>query len=179
GVIFGVAIITVVLVAPEGVFWKLRDRLQRRGATATPATPVAAVAALPEHISPFAAAQTRACERSARSPAGNVLLTVTGLSKSFGGLKAVQNVGFEVREGMILGIIGPNGAGKTTLFNLLNGFTRPSTGEVLLDGRDMVGRKPHELCRAGVGRTFQIMRPFPRMSVRDNVRVGSYVRASS
>jgi branched-chain amino acid transport system permease protein len=91
----------------------------------------------------------------------------------------VQNVSFDVHEGMILGIIGPNGAGKTTLFNLLNGFTRPDSGEVLLDGRDMIGCKPHELCKAGVGRTFQIMRPFPRMSVRDNVRVGSYVHASS
>jgi ABC-type branched-subunit amino acid transport system ATPase component/ABC-type branched-subunit amino acid transport system permease subunit len=175
GVIFGVAIIMVILVAPEGVFWKVRDWRKRRGAIATPMTPAAAAAEL--RIIPFVAAQCR--ERSAQDPAGKVLLSVTGLSKSFGGLKAVQNVGFDVREGMILGIIGPNGAGKTTLFNLLNGFTRPDSGKVLLDGRDMIGRKPHELCKAGVGRTFQIMRPFPRMSVRDNVRVGSYVHARS
>jgi ABC-type branched-subunit amino acid transport system ATPase component/ABC-type branched-subunit amino acid transport system permease subunit len=180
GVIFGVAIITVILVAPEGVFWKARDRLKRRR-TATPMTSVPAVAELAECVIPFATAQTRAgaAERLERRHAGKVLLSVKGLSKSFGGLKAVQNVGFDVREGMILGIIGPNGAGKTTLFNLLNGFTLPDTGEVLLDGRNMIGRKPHELCKAGVGRTFQIMRPFPRMSVRDNVRVGSYVHAVS
>jgi ABC-type branched-subunit amino acid transport system ATPase component/ABC-type branched-subunit amino acid transport system permease subunit len=180
GVIFGVAIITVILVAPEGVFWKVRDRLRRRPAAAL-ITPGAAAAELPERVVPFAAAQTgvAATERPERRHAGKVLLSVKGLSKSFGGLKAVQNVGFDVREGMILGIIGPNGAGKTTLFNLLNGFTRPDSGEVLLDGRNMIGRKPHELCRAGVGRTFQIMRPFPRMSVRDNVRVGSYVHALS
>jgi ABC-type branched-subunit amino acid transport system ATPase component/ABC-type branched-subunit amino acid transport system permease subunit len=180
GVIFGVAIITVILVAPEGVFWKVRDRLRRRHAAAL-TTPGAAAAELPERLVPFAAAQTRvaATERPERRHAGKVLLSVKGLSKSFGGLKAVQNVGFDVREGMILGIIGPNGAGKTTLFNLLNGFTRPDSGEVLLDGRNMIGRKPHELCRAGVGRTFQIMRPFPRMSVRDNVLVGSYVHALS
>jgi ABC-type branched-subunit amino acid transport system ATPase component len=107
------------------------------------------------------------------------LLSVKGLSKSFGGLKAVQNVNFDVHRGTILGIIGPNGAGKTTLFNLLNGFLPPSSGEVVLDGRNMVGCKPHVLCEAGVGRTFQIMRPFPRMSVRDNVRVGAYVQATS
>jgi ABC-type branched-subunit amino acid transport system ATPase component len=83
-----------------------------------------------------------------------------------------------VRRGMILGIIGPNGAGKTTLFNLLNGFTPPNAGEVLFGGRNMVGCRPHVLCKAGVGRTFQIMRPFPRMSVRDNVRVGAYVQAA-
>jgi len=70
-------------------------------------------------------------------------------------------------------------AGKTTLFNLLNGFLRPSTGEILLDGRDMAGSKPHALCEAGVGRTFQIMRPFMRMSISDNVVIGAYVRAES
>src|SRR5207253_1637015 len=72
-----------------------------------------------------------------------------------------------------------NGAGKTTLFNLLNGFLRPGTGEILLDGREMSGRKPHELCEAGIGRTFQIMRPFLRMSISDNVVVGAYVHAKT
>ncbi len=74
----------------------------------------------------------------------------------------------------MLGIIGPNGAGKTTVFNLLNGFLVPDSGQILLDGKDMVGRKPHELCAAGVGRTFQIMRPFARMTVAENVMVGAY-----
>jgi ABC-type branched-subunit amino acid transport system ATPase component len=106
-----------------------------------------------------------------------VLLEVRGLSKSFGGLRAVQEVSFLVRSGTILGIIGPNGAGKTTAFNLLNGFIRPDAGQILLDGKDMVGRKPHELCRAGVGRTFQIMRPFARLSIADNVVIGAYVHA--
>ena len=109
----------------------------------------------------------------------DVILFVQGVSKSFGGLKAVQNVSFEVLRGEILGIIGPNGAGKTTLFNLLNGFLRPDQGRVLLDGTDMVGRKPHQLCHAGVGRTFQVMRPFLRMSVADNVVVGAYVHAGT
>jgi branched-chain amino acid transport system permease protein len=108
-----------------------------------------------------------------------VVLEIRNLSRSFGGLKAVQNVSFKLRRNEILGIIGPNGAGKTTLFNLLNGFLRPGTGEILLDGRDMSGRKPHELCEAGIGRTFQIMRPFLRMSISDNVVVGAYVRAKT
>jgi len=90
--------------------------------------------------------------------ADDVVLEVRNLSRSFGGLKAVQNVSFKLRRNEILGIIGPNGAGKTTVFNLLNGFLRPGTGEILIDGRDMSGRKPHQLCEAGVGRTFQIMR---------------------
>ena len=174
GVIFGIAIITVILVAPEGVFWKVRDRWIKRRDAAVPAPAVEPASA---EVIPFVAAAKPAARPDCRD--GKVLLSVKGLSKSFGGLKAVQDVGFEIREGMILGIIGPNGAGKTTLFNLLNGFSLPNAGEILLDGQDMVGRKPHELCRAGVGRTFQVMRPFARMSVRDNVRVGAYVRAAS
>jgi branched-chain amino acid transport system permease protein len=109
----------------------------------------------------------------------DVILEVRNLSRSFGGLKAVQNVSFKLHRNEILGIIGPNGAGKTTLFNLLNGFLRPDTGEVLLEGQDVFARKPHELCEAGVARTFQIMRPFQRMSISDNVVVGAYVRAKT
>ena len=174
GVIFGLAIISVILVAPEGLFWKLRDFLRRR-----PASQVVATSSAPAQLAaaPIAAAKPPRPERSQGS--GDVVLEIRNLSRSFGGLKAVQNVSFKLRRNEILGIIGPNGAGKTTLFNLLNGFLRPGTGEILLDGRDMSGRKPHELCEAGVGRTFQIMRPFLRMSISDNVVVGAYVRAKT
>jgi branched-chain amino acid transport system permease protein len=174
GVIYGLAIIVVILVAPEGVFWTLRDRLRRGARTAAAMTPDLSAPAAPR-----APADARPASQPRKPPSGEILLSVKGLSKSFGGLKAVQDVSFDVRRGMILGIIGPNGAGKTTLFNLLNGFLPPSSGEVVFDGRNMVGCRPHVLCKAGVGRTFQIMRPFPRMSVRDNVRVGAYVQAAN
>ncbi|MGZ5811312.1 MAG: branched-chain amino acid ABC transporter ATP-binding protein/permease [Xanthobacteraceae bacterium] len=173
GVIFGLAIICVILLAPEGLFWKFRDFLRKRSAPRADITPRAPNL-------PLAAAIPAApnSSRPARSQdEGNVVLEVRNLSRSFGGLKAVQNVSFKLRRNEILGIIGPNGAGKTTLFNLMNGFLRPGTGEILLDGRDMSGRKPHELCEAGIGRSFQIMRPFLRMSISDNVVVGAYVRA--
>lgn len=170
GVIYGLAIIGVILLAPEGVYWKVRDWLRERRSAAAEVL-VAAVAA-PATAEPAAPTRERVTE-------GRKLLEVSGLSKSFGGLKAVQNVGFSVIEGQILGIIGPNGAGKTTLFNLLNGFLKPDQGSVLLDGKEMVGSKPHVLCAAGVGRTFQIMRPFARMSVADNVVVGAYVAAKT
>jgi branched-chain amino acid transport system permease protein len=175
GVIYGLAIISVILVAPEGLFWKVRDFLRKRSAP-----PIAAVPGGPDL--PVAAAVSAELvplrpKRSAGT--GDVVLEVRNLSRSFGGLKAVQNVSFKLRQNEILGIIGPNGAGKTTLFNLLNGFLRPGTGEILLDGREMSGRKPHELCEAGIGRTFQIMRPFLRMSISDNVVVGAYVRAGT
>jgi ABC-type branched-subunit amino acid transport system ATPase component/ABC-type branched-subunit amino acid transport system permease subunit len=175
GVIYGLAIICVILLAPEGLFWKVRDFLRKRSAPPVATTPrgpdIPVAAAAPSAPMP---------SRSERpSGTGDVVLEVRNLSRSFGGLKAVQNVSFKLRRNEILGIIGPNGAGKTTLFNLLNGFLRPGTGEILLDGREMSGRKPHELCEAGIGRTFQIMRPFLRMSISDNVVVGAYVRAKT
>jgi ABC-type branched-subunit amino acid transport system ATPase component/ABC-type branched-subunit amino acid transport system permease subunit len=173
GVIYGLAIICVILLAPEGLFWKVRDFLRKKSALPVAATPG------PSDLSTAAAFSTAPVPlRPKRSPGtGDVVLQVKNLSRSFGGLKAVQEVSFKLRQNEILGIIGPNGAGKTTVFNLLNGFLRPGTGEILLDGREMSGRKPHELCEAGIGRTFQIMRPFMRMSISDNVVVGAYVRA--
>jgi ABC-type branched-subunit amino acid transport system ATPase component/ABC-type branched-subunit amino acid transport system permease subunit len=172
GVIFGLAIICVILLAPEGLFWRVRDIWRRRqlGQAASEETDAPATATV-THL-PVPARQRQLAEK-------DVVLEVRNLSRAFGGLKAVQNVTFKLHRNEILGIIGPNGAGKTTLFNLLNGFLRPDGGEVLLEGRDMFARKPHELCEAGVARTFQIMRPFPRMSISDNVVVGAYVRAKT
>jgi branched-chain amino acid transport system permease protein len=175
GVIFGFAIICVILVAPEGLFWKLRDLLRKRFARATTApTP-----ATPHASQPAAATVTPLPLARKRAATSEVVLEVRNLSRSFGGLKAVQNVSFKLHKNEILGIIGPNGAGKTTLFNLLNGFLRPDEGEVLIDGRNMSGERPHTICEAGIGRTFQVMRPFLRMSISDNVVVGAYVRAKT
>ncbi len=172
GVIYGLAIICVILLAPEGLFWKIRDFWRKRSA--------APVTSAGHAGSPAAASAELVPLRPKRTAGtGDVVLEVRNLSRSFGGLKAVQDVSFKLRQNEILGIIGPNGAGKTTLFNLLNGFLRPDTGQVLLDGREMSGRKPHALCEAGIGRTFQIMRPFLRMSISDNVVVGAYVRAKT
>ena len=107
------------------------------------------------------------------------MLETRNVSKAFGGLRAVRDVSIKVVSGEILGIIGPNGAGKTTLFNLLNGFILPDRGQILLEGRDIVGRRPYEICAAGVGRTFQVVKPFRRMTVVENVIVGAYVHAAS
>ncbi len=175
GVIFGFAIICVILVAPEGLFWKLRDLLRRRLAKTT----ATEVSAAPQASQPAAANVTPLPVARQRAATSEVVLEVRNLSRSFGGLKAVQNVSFRLHKNEILGIIGPNGAGKTTLFNLLNGFLRPDEGEVLIGGRNMSGERPHTICEAGIGRTFQVMRPFLRMSISDNVVVGAYVRAGN
>lgn len=104
------------------------------------------------------------------------LLEVDNLSKRFGGLQAVKDVTFSVREGMIKAVIGPNGAGKTTLFNLLSGFLTPDAGSVVYKGLPLHGRRPFRIAAEGVARTFQHIKLFPHMTALENVLVGRHVR---
>ena len=106
------------------------------------------------------------------------LLDVKGLTKRFGGLTANADVAFEVNKGEIVGIIGPNGAGKSTLFDLITGFQPPDAGCVLLDGHDITGLRPDRISRLGVARTFQKLKPFPDLTVTENVIVGALARTS-
>jgi branched-chain amino acid transport system ATP-binding protein len=101
----------------------------------------------------------------------SAVLSVSGLSKAFGGVQAVQNVSFEVNEGELLAMIGPNGAGKTTCFNMVNGQLTPDSGTVRIGGVGTVGRRPRDIWRMGVGRTFQITATFVSMTVRENIQV--------
>ncbi|TXL71932.1 branched-chain amino acid ABC transporter ATP-binding protein/permease [Vineibacter terrae] len=156
GVVYGLAIIGIILLAPEGIFWRLRDRFFARA----PEVPKLAPAPDP----PVALARPH-----------HELLVLEGVSRAFGGLRAIDNVSLAVEEGTVHGIIGPNGAGKTTLFNVINGFLQPDSGTIRFDGRDIVGLRPNRICRAGIGRTFQIVRAFPRMTVLENVTTGAYV----
>lgn len=104
------------------------------------------------------------------------LLTLSGVSKNFGGLAAVCDVSFSIRKEEIVGLIGPNGAGKTTLFNVVTSMFPPSAGRVLFRGEEIGGLKPHAITRKGIGRTFQNIRLFPRMTVEENVMVGMHGR---
>jgi branched-chain amino acid transport system ATP-binding protein len=104
------------------------------------------------------------------------LLEIDGLSKSFRGLRAVQRVSFSVPAGEIVGLIGPNGAGKTTLFNMVAGVYAPDSGVVLFQQRPIHRLRPDTICAAGIGRTFQIVKPFAGLSVLDNVLVGAFLR---
>lgn len=103
----------------------------------------------------------------------SALLEVSGLAKRYGAIRAVDGVSFEVRPGEIFGVIGPNGSGKTTLFNSVLGQIRPDAGRIALKGRDITGLSPMELNRRGVGRTFQTLQVFGRMTVRDNLLVAA------
>ena len=103
------------------------------------------------------------------------MLEVAGLSKAFGGLKAVDEASLKVDAGEIVGLIGPNGAGKTTLFAAIAGFHKPDAGRIAFDGHDITGLPPHKICAAGMVRTFQITQPFAKITVRENIMVGAYL----
>src|ERR1700722_19440258 len=156
GVVYGAAVIAIILAAPDGLFWTFRDRFFKPKASAPLPAPVLLKAV------------------AISEPSGTPLMNVENLSKSFGGLRAVSNVSLAIAAGEILGIIGPNGAGKTTLFNVLNGVLSADEGPATLAGATMLGKKVHQVCRMGVGRTFQVVRSFPRLPLLDNVIVGAY-----
>ena len=188
GVVFGAAIIGIVLVAPDGLMpWvRARWRALSGNADAAHGTPssLSSLSSLTSHSSlsdpsrPFVRTAPAATGGADANPRP-VLLKVRDLSLRFGGLQALSKVSFDLHEGEILGIIGPNGAGKTTLFNALNGFIAPGGGSVVFAGSELVGKMPYEVCAAGVGRTFQIVRPFAQLSIADNVVVGAFCREAS
>jgi len=165
GVVYGVAIILIILCAPEGVYWRVLDRISRKRPTSPP--PPRAVTA-PVAIVP-----------QPRVAIGADLLVLRGIGISFGGLRALDGVDLTVPEGGLYGIIGPNGAGKTTLFNVINGFLAPDTGTISFAGTPLMGMRPNQVCRRGIGRTFQVVRAFPRMTVLENVIVGAFVGAAN
>ena len=107
------------------------------------------------------------------------LLSVRGITKRFGGVTANLDISFDVAEGELVGVIGPNGAGKTTLFHQISGFLKPDAGKVVFDGKDITGRRPDQVCDAGIGRTFQVVRMFPEMTVLENVMIGAFNHARS
>jgi branched-chain amino acid transport system permease protein len=170
-IIYGILIIAVVKFLPRGILAWLRSLAS--GLRARPAAPPAREAArgsdAPARLRPAGAA------RRPDVP----LLAVRGLRKAFGGLVAVNGVDLEVKAGEILSVIGPNGAGKTTLFNLLSGVYRPDAGAVRYEGVDVTGFEPHEACRRGIARTFQIPKPFAEVTALENVVVGALSRTAS
>jgi len=107
------------------------------------------------------------------------MLEVKSLTKYFGGLAAVRDLSFKVEKGQIFGLIGPNGAGKTTVFNMINGFYPPSSGKVFFKGEPITGLKPNVVCKKGIARTFQVVKPLSRMTVLENVMASAFCRVNS
>ncbi len=166
GVLYGAAIIAVVLLAPEGLFWRIRDLFLR--GRAGPIESEHQLSAEEDFSNRFAVPA---------AASSDPILTVSHLNKAYGGLQAVDDVSFDVRRAEILGLIGPNGAGKTTLFNLLNGLIAPDSGEVSFAGGSISGLGASRICARGIGRTFQVVKPFRRMTLLENVIIGAYTHA--
>ena len=107
------------------------------------------------------------------------ILTVENLSRAFGGIKANEDISFEVEKGQVLGVIGPNGAGKSTLFDLITGYTKPDSGNILFENKNIFGLKPDKISNLGVGRTFQKLKPFADQTLLENVMIGAFVKENN
>jgi len=167
--VYGGLLLLALYVVPDGIVGTVRGRLRRFGRA--PSTAVAAVEPWDPDLGPDAARPTPARD--------GPLLEARHLSKSFAGLRAVDDVSFAVERGRIHAIVGPNGAGKTTLLNLISGVERPTTGDVLLAGAPLAGRPTHEIAREGVARTFQNLALFADLTALDNVLIGLHLRAGA
>jgi branched-chain amino acid transport system permease protein len=186
--LFGLALVLVMVFRPQGLLPSRRRAAELQdgagaegmGAVVVEAPPAAAAdddaePAEPADLAEAAPAPATSTTAGTTVPVdpGRVVLALEDVSMTFGGVKALQHVSVEVREGEIFGIIGPNGAGKTTLFNCVTGVFEPTAGAIVLDGKPIVGKPPHLICRAGVARTFQNIRLFPDMTALENVLVGT------
>jgi branched-chain amino acid transport system permease protein len=156
----GVILIAAILFMPDGILSRLQTWFGRR-------TPAAGAAHAPPQIAAEATAPVR------HQAAGDVLLRVRGLQKSFKGVRALTGVDVDVRRGEILGLLGPNGSGKSTFINLVSGHYMPSAGTIAFEGRDLTGHPAHRIAAAGIARTYQIPRPFAHLSVLDNVALAT------
>jgi branched-chain amino acid transport system permease protein len=174
----GAILIAAILLMPDGIVPQWQRWVRRNRAPATAAGPVAPLAggAEPPAVSPVQL-PVQLPVPSASAPHGgpgdDVLLRVRGLHKSFRGVRALSGIAVDVRRGEILGLLGPNGSGKSTFINVVSGHHLPSAGEIVFEGRDLAGRAAHRIAGAGIARTYQIPRPFGRMSVLDNVALAA------
>jgi ABC-type branched-subunit amino acid transport system ATPase component/ABC-type branched-subunit amino acid transport system permease subunit len=171
GVVYGGALVFVMLFAPEGIYWRVGALW---GGRRTPDGFTDAVG-----TTPVTAPIVLTVSGRASVERGVPLLDVRGISKTFLGLQALDDVSFAVRGGDIVGVIGPNGAGKTTLFNVLNGFLPADAGDVRYRNERITGLRPSAICGRGIGRTFQVVRAFPHLTVLENVMVGAFAREAT
>ncbi|MBI3105389.1 MAG: ATP-binding cassette domain-containing protein [Candidatus Rokubacteria bacterium] len=162
--VVGLTLIAVILFLPQGLFGLVGRRRPGRAPAAVPAgEPAPAASRLLSQPAPDGSAPP------GRGPASRPLVRCEGVRKAFHGVQALAGVDFEIREGEILGLVGPNGSGKSTLVNVISGYYRPDAGRILFNGTDLARQPGHRIARLGVARTYQIPRPFARLTVQDNV----------
>jgi len=168
-VVYGAALIATIIFLPAGIWGKIMEAAHRRRKRSEARDPAA------NNLRGSVSDQTSVASPTAANADGPIL-KLEGVAKSFGGVMAIKEVTIDIPRGKLLGVIGPNGAGKTTLFNVINGYLKPDKGRVLLEGSDVRHLKPHDLCRRGVARTFQVAQIFNKMTVFENIMIGAFSR---
>jgi len=176
-VVYGAALIAAIIYLPDGIWGRIVEFFEhRKGRSGRGVTSVEVAPNPGKGITE----QKDFSMNSPGTPRGHdaSILRLEGIAKSFGGVTAIKDVSIEVPRGKLLGIIGPNGAGKTTLFNVINGYLKPDKGRVVFEGQDVSQLKPHDLCRMGVARTFQVAQIFNKMTVLENIMMGAFAKHS-
>lgn len=177
-VVYGAALIVAIIYFPAGIWGKVDEYLQcRKRRSVQGLTAGEAQMARPERGPTEQKEFVFYCPEIPNDHKGSIL-KLEEVAKSFGGVTAIKDVSIEIPRGKLLGIIGPNGAGKTTLFNVINGYMKPDKGRVIFEGQDVAHLKPHDLCRMGVARTFQVAQIFNKMTVLENIMIGAFAKHS-
>jgi branched-chain amino acid transport system permease protein len=179
--VYGAALIAAIIYMPSGIWGRISEALESRRKKL-----VHKMKSLPGETVSRNLTDSKENERSfkighiqrgfVKNSKQGLILKIEGIFKSFGGVMALKDVNIEMPEGKILGIIGPNGAGKTTLFNVINGYLKPDKGRFFFEGKDITYLKPHQMCRMGIGRTFQVAQIFYRMTVLENIMIGALAK---
>jgi len=172
-IIYGVALIFAILFMPEGIWGKVAKMVHRKGRL-----PVLSGDQDSYRIESFRPIEDMDCasEKGHLKKESNLILRLEGVSKSFGGVKALSDLSIEIPRGKIVGVIGPNGSGKTTLFNVIHGYLKPERGRVLFEGEETTHLRPHDLCARGIGRTFQVPQIFHTFTVHENIMMGTFAK---
>ena len=183
-IVYGAALIATIIFMPAGIWGRIGEVLQRRHRKLSGSTKLSLeVTSHPGEKGNIEKKESLVIEnRLSRVPRDDnqgPILKLEGIAKSFGGVMALKDMSLEIAEGKVLGIIGPNGAGKTTLFNVINGYLKPDKGKVLFMGKDIAYLKPHDLCRLGIARTFQVAQIFNKMTVLENIMIGAFAKHSN
>lgn len=173
-IIYGLALMSAILFMPEGICGKVAKMIRGRSRPQINLDQTGNLTGV-ETFRPIEKATPRAEGGSAHSSPDSIL-RLEGISKSFGGVKALSDLSIEIPRGKIVGVIGPNGSGKTTLFNVIHGYLKPERGRVIFEGEDTTYLKPHDLCLRGVGRTFQVPQLFHNLTLQENIMMGTFAK---
>jgi ABC-type branched-subunit amino acid transport system ATPase component/ABC-type branched-subunit amino acid transport system permease subunit len=172
-IIYGLALIFAILFMPEGIWGKVAKMTRRKNPLPDPTGDPNRYRI--ESFRPFEN-RTYVSEKSGAKKESEPILRLEGVSKSFGGVKALSDLSIEIPAGKIIGVIGPNGSGKTTLFNVIHGYLKPEGGKVFFEGEETTHLRPHELCARGIGRTFQVPQIFRNFTVHENIMMGTFAK---